>query len=182
MTEAKNKCVLLAPSVTYFGHTIGGQGLHPISDKVEAIQSAPEPRNQSGLKSYLGLLSYYSRFLPNLSNVLGPLNRLLRRNVPWCWGPREREAFQASKRLLLSSQALVHFNPQKDIVLSCDASAYGNSAVLSHKLPDGSEKPVVFASWTLTDTEQKYALVEKEGLACIFGVTCFHSYLYGHRF
>ena len=80
--------------------------------------------------------------------------------------------------LLLSSQVLVHFNPQQKIILACDASAYGIEAVLSHK----TEKPIGFASRTSTDAEQKYSQVEKEGLACVFGVTRFHAYLFSHHF
>ena len=76
----------------------------------------------------------------------------------------------------------VHFDPQQEIILPCDASAYGIEAVLSHKTEDGSEKQIGFVSRTLMDTEQKYSHVEKEGLACIFGVTQFHAYLFGHHF
>jgi len=83
---------------------------------------------------------------------------------------------------LLSSQVLVHFDPKYPIVLACDASAHGIGAVLLHKFPDGSEKPIGFVSRTLTDTEKKYPQVEKEGLACVFGISCFHTYLFGHKF
>jgi len=113
----KSKCKFLVPSVTYLGHQIDAQGLHPVSDKVKAIQEAPEPRNVSALKSYLGLLSYYSRFLPNMSSTLAPLYKLLKKKEPWCWSSTEREAFRDSKRLLLSSRVLVHFNPELRHVL-----------------------------------------------------------------
>ena len=77
---------------------------------------------------------------------------------------------------------LVHFDPKLDIVLSCDASAYGIGAVLSHRMPDGLEKPVGFVSRTLSAAEKNYSQTEKKGLACVFGVKRFHSYLYGHSF
>lgn len=85
------------------------------------------------------------------------------------------------ERLILSSQVLIHFNPE-EIVLVCDAFVYGISTVMSHRLPDGSEQPISFASCSLTDTEQRYAQMEKEGLVCILEVTRFHLYLYGHQF
>ena len=172
----------MAPSVVYLGHRIDAQGLHPLAEKVKAIQEAPKPNNVSELKAYLGLLSYYSKFLPNLSTTLAPLYSLLRASTRWHWTAEQEEAFKASKHLLTSSQVLVHFDPKLDIVLSCDASAYGIGAVLSHRMPDGSEKPVGFVSRTLSAAEKNYSQIEKEGLACVFGVKRFHSYLYGHSF
>ena len=97
-------------------------------------------------------------------------------------GKQERESFKASKELLLSSQVLVHFDPQHPIVLACDASSNGIGAVLSHRYTDGTEKPIEFVCRTLTETEKQYSQVEKEGLACVFGVTRFHTYIFGHKF
>ena len=108
-------------------------------ETVQAVYDAASPTDVAQLRSYLGLLSYYSRFLPQLSTVTAPLNQLLWVAQPWKWTRMEEEAFQASKRLLLFSQVLMHFNPDLDVVLSCDASVYGIGAVLAHRLPDGTE-------------------------------------------
>ncbi len=178
----KNKCTFMASSVVYLGHRIDAQGLHPVSDKVQVIHQAPQPRNTTELKSYLGLLSYYSRFLPNLSSTLAPLYQLLHRNMPWRWTLEEKRAFDASKQLLTTSQVLTHFDPKLVILLACDASAYGIGAVLSHQMPDGSERPIGLASRTQSDVEKKHYQIEKEGLACVFGVKRFHSYLFGQHF
>ena len=88
----------------------------------------------------------------------------------------------ASKKLLTSSSLLVHFNPDLKLMLACDASAYGIGAVLSHRMEDGSEKPIGYVSRTLSKAEQNYSQLEKEGLTCVFGVKKFHSYLFGHPF
>ena len=127
------------------------------------------------------MLSYYSKFLPNLSTVLAPLYKLLKHGEPWHWTSKQTKAFEQSKKLLLSSQVLVHFDSALEIRLACDASAYGLGAVLSHKMPDGSEKPVGFVSRTLSEAEKKYSQIE-EALSCVVGVTRFRSYLYGHHF
>lgn len=178
----KSKCVFMSTEVIYLGHKINAEGLHPIAEKIEAVQAAPAPTNVTELKSYLGLLSYYGKFLPNMSTLLAPLYQLLKVTVRWKWTKVEQEAFVNSKKLLSSYPVLVHFDPQCEVILACDASPYGIGAVLSHRMPDGTERPVGFASRTLSTTEQKYSQIEKEGLACVFGVKRFHTYLYGRHF
>ena len=178
----KDKCEFMSTSVVYLGHRIDAQGLHPTTDKVAAIKFAPTLQNCTALWAYLGLLNYYNKFMPNLSTELAPLYKLLQKGTPWHWGPNEDKAFKNSKQLLLSSQLLVHFDPSKEIVLCCDASAYGIGAVLAHRTVDGVEQPIGFVSRTLTRAEQNYSQIEKEALSCIFGIKRFHTYLYGHRF
>lgn len=169
----------MASSVAYLGHVIDAQGLHPLPDKIQAIQKAPTPKNVTELKSYLGLLTYY---LPNLSTRLAPLYLLLGKDVAWSWSSKQEKAFQESKDLLISASLLVHFDPKLPILLACDASAYGVGAVLAHKMPDGLEKPIGYVSRTLISAERNYSQLEKEGLACIFGIKRFYSYLFGHAF
>jgi len=116
----------------------------------------PSPQNIPALKSYLGLLSYYSRFLP-VDHTRHPVLATER----WCtlaMDIRSSLAFDESKKLLQKSSLLVHFDPTLKIILACDASAYGFGAV------------------------QNYSQIDKEVLACVFGVQKFRSYLYGHHF
>ena len=166
----KHKCKFMVPSVDYLGYVIDAQGLRPHPDKALAIQQAPTPLNVTQLKSYLGLLSYYGKFLPNLSTLLAPLYKLLGKDIQWEWSSEQEQAFQASKELLTSSKLLVHFNPQLSLLLACDASAYGIGAVLAHKMPDGSEQPIGYVSRTLNSAERNYSQLEKEGLSCVFGI------------
>ena len=141
-----NKCAFLLPAVEYLGHKISAQGLQPTDEKIRAINSAPAPTNIAQLKSFLGLINYYCKFLPNLSNTLGPLYRLLQKNTKWQWGPEQQSAFQISKNSLTSDCILTHFDPTKALVLACDASPYGIGAVLSHRMEDGLDKPIAFSS------------------------------------
>ena len=170
------------PQVEYLGHRISKEGLHPTEEKLKAITKAPAPKNISQLKSFLGMLNYYSKFLPNSSTILAPLYSLLHKNTPWSWGTAQQTAFSKAKKLLTSSQVLVHCDHDKPLVLSCDASPYGVGAVLSHKLDDGLEHPVAVASRSLSPAERKYSQLDKEGLVIIFGVKRFHQYLFGRTF
>ena len=174
--------MLMAESVEYLGHRIDKNGLHPTKEKVQAVCDAPSPKNVSELKAYLGLLTYYSKFLPNLATLLAPLYQLLQSGTSWKWSSEEERAFENSKKLLVSSQVLAHFDSELPLVLACDASPYGLGAVLAHKYPDGSEHPIGYASRSLSSAERNYSQLEREGLACVFGVKRFHSYLYGHSF
>nr|XP_023659478.1 uncharacterized protein K02A2.6-like [Paramormyrops kingsleyae] len=143
---------------------------------------APTPKNVSELKSYLGLLNYCNKFLPNLATLLAPLHELLRQDMCWKWHVQQEEAFQKSKDLLNSAQVLVHYSADRELILSCDASPYGVGAVLSHLMEDGSERPLGFMSRTLSPTEKRYSQLDKEGLAVFFGIQKFHKYLYGRAF
>lgn len=147
-----------------------------------AITGAPAPTNETDFKSFLGLVNYYAKFLPNLATVLAPLYQLLCKDVEWQWKPEQEAAFEEVKKLLKSSQLLVHFDRELPIVLACDVSPYGVGAVLSHRLQDGSEKPIAFASRTLAKAERNYSQLDKEALAVIFGVKHFHEYIYGQPF
>ena len=116
---------------------------------------------------------------PNSSTVLKSLYDLLQHNVKWSWTEVQSDAFKLSKKLLQSS----HYNPKLKLLLECDASPTGLGVVLSHKLENGEQKPIAFASHTLVvPSEREYAQIEKEGLSIVFGVKHFHKYLYGRHF
>lgn len=178
----RSKCEFFGKEVAFLGHKITANGLHPLTEKVEAISDAPQPQNVSELKAYLGLLNYYHRFLPQLSTLLAPLHALLKKEEKWSWGAKQQRAFEGSKELLQSCRVLVHYDSNKPLILACDASPYGVGAVLSHRMADGSDRPIGFVSRTLSSAEKNYSQLDKEGLAVVFGVKKFHKYLYGRQF
>ena len=178
----KAKCIFMASSVEYLGHRIDREGLHPTDAKVQAINEAQSPKNITELKSFLGLLNYYSKFLPNLASKLSSLYKLLRKQQKWSWTSEQEQAFAAAKNMLKTSALLVHYDSHKPILLACDASPYGIGAVLSHEMEDGSERPIGFVSRTLSPAEKGYSQLDKEALAIYFGVSKFHQYLYGRPF
>ena len=176
------KCLFMQPEVTYCGYVINGDSIQPVAAKVDAIKNAPEPRDVSQLCAFLGMLNYYHRFIPDAATVLEPLHQLLRKGTNWQWLEEQQIAFEKAKELLQSAELLVHFDPKKELILASDASDYGVGAVLSHKMEDGSERPVGYVSRSLNDAERNYSTLEKEALAIIFGVKKFHQFLYGHSF
>lgn len=163
------------------GHIISIEGIKPNPEKVKAIMNAPRPNDVQQLKSYLGLINYYGKFLPNLSTLLHPLYQLTKKDIKFEWSSECETAFQSSKLLLLNNQLLVHYDANKEIVLFCDASPYGLGAILSH-IFDNEDKPIFFASCTLTDTQKKYPQLHRKALAIIFGVKKFHKYIAGRKF
>ena len=178
----KEKCKFFRDRVQFCGHEIDREGLHKTQEKIEAVVNTPRPENVSQLRSFLGLVNYYNRFLPNASTVLHPLHQLLEQNSEWQWTEQCEQAFTEAKRMITSEQVLTHYDPGLPVRLACDASPTGISAVLSHVMPDGSERPVAFAYRSLTKIERKYAQIDKEALSIVWGVKRFHVYLYGRRF
>ena len=176
----RSKCVFQVPSVTYMGHWISAQGLSPLEEKVRAIKEAPNRKNVAELRSFLGLVNNYGKFLLDLSTVIAPLYQLLQKHSSWKWQQAQEEAFQHVKRMFHSERLMVHFDPNKEVILSCEASPLG--AVLSHRMEDGNERLISYVSRTLTAAEKGYCQLEKEGLAVVFEVKHFHQYLFGCPF
>ena len=176
------KCKLMQPSVTYMGVELSVKGISPTEEKVKGIKDAPTPENSSQLRAFLGMVNYHRKFIPNLSIILHPLNQLLQKNQPWEWTSTCQHVFDTAKNVLSSSKVLVHFYPAIPVVLECDASQYGVGAVLSHKYANGDERPIAYASHSLSPAERNYSQIHKEALAIIFGITKFYMYLYGRKF
>ena len=119
------------------------------------------------------MLQYYYRQLTNLATTLEPLQTLLRKGIKWDWGVQQQVAFEKAKKILARSELLVHYDPQKLLVLAMDVSPYGLGAVLSHVLFNGEERPVAYASRTMNAAERNYSQTERNELAVVFGVKKF---------
>ena len=177
-----NKCQFFQASVEFLGYVINAEGVHTSSKKVKAITEARAPQNVSELRAFLGLVNYYGKFVPNLASLLHPLYSLLHSGVQWKWSKECQQAFEEAKEKLVSAPVLTHYDINLPIRMAGDASQYGVGAVISHTMPDGSERPIAFASRTLSSSEKRYAQVEKEALSLVFGIKKFHQFLYGRHF
>ncbi|XP_053561635.1 uncharacterized protein LOC128652728 [Bombina bombina] len=112
-----DKCQFMQDSLEFCAHVTDKHGLHTTDEKVKTLQDAPTPQNVTQLRSYLGLLNYYNRFLPNLAHMLYPLHRLLESKCLWHWTVECETAFSKSKELVHSSRLLVHYNLEKPLHL-----------------------------------------------------------------
>ncbi|XP_062521210.1 uncharacterized protein K02A2.6-like [Corticium candelabrum] len=175
------KCAFAQSRITYLGHTLLLQGLAK-GPKVDAVMQMPPPKDVATLKSFLGSIQFYRKFLPNLATAAEPLTRLTRKDVRWKWTTTEQTAFNDLKAMLNTDTVLAHFNPSCPIGISCDASDVGIGAVLFHRYPDGSERPIANASKTLSSAQKKYSQIQKEALSIIFALHKFHQFLYGRHF
>ena len=177
----RDKCQFAQPSVEYLGHTLSAKGISKGS-KAEAVLKTPPPTAVSSLKSFLASVQFYGKFIPNLASMAEPLYHLTKKATPWKWEDEEQAAFDQLKNVLSSDQVLVHFDPNKTLVLACDASSIGIGAVLVHRYLDGSEHPIANMSKTLTAAERNYSQIHTEALSIIYGLKKFYQYLYRRPF
>ena len=166
----------------YLGHCISKDGLQPATSKVEAIIKAPSPQNITELRAFLGLINYYGKCLSHLSTTVAPLHKLLAKGTKWEWGKPQQQAFDMVKLQLDSCKLLVHYDPDIQLVLSCDASSYGVGDMLAHYFDDSMERPIVFVPRTLAPVERRYSQLDKEALAIVFDLQKFHQYLFSRAF
>ena len=163
-------------SVPYIGHLLTYEGLKADPSKIEAILSLPKPEDVAGVRHIMGTVNYLAKFLPRLSDVSKPLRELTRKNSKFAWTTQHDRALGEIKQLVTKSPVLKYHEPEKPLVLQCDASEKGLGASL---LQEG--RPIAYASRALTPAECNYAQIEKELLAIVFGVGRFHQYTYGRK-
>jgi hypothetical protein len=154
--------------VKFFGHLLTNQGVKPDPSKVEAIDKLRAPSNVDELRSFIGMVTYLARYIPNLSIIMEPLRKLTLAESEFVWKNKEATIFENLKRSIRSNTTLAYFDVRKETTIQCDASDTGLGATL---LQQG--RPISFASKSLTETERNYAVIEKETLAVLFGCNRF---------
>ena len=176
------KCRFFKPETGFLGHVISRDGVKPDPSKVEVIKNLKSPACVKELRSFLGLTSYYRKFMKDYSEIAKPLYLLTRKDVTWNWSEEAEKAFQMLKEKLINYPILAY--PKVDggeFTLDCDASSSSIGAVLSQE-QDGSERVIAYASRTLSAAECNYCVTKLEMLAVVFFTKYFKHYLLGRHF
>jgi hypothetical protein len=175
------KCVFAAPKVTYLGHILSRDGVSPDHSKVTAIWNFPRPKTVRDVRAFLGLSGYYRSFIKEYAAVSRPLTQLTKKDATFEWTDAQQVSFDKLKAALTSDSVLAHPRFDLTFILSCDASNYAISAILS-QLQNSKERPISFASRMLNKAEKNYSTTHKELLAVVFGTQIHRCYLYGRKF
>ena len=156
------------------------RGIQADPEKTSAILKLPTPKIIADLRRLLGMVNQFGKFSPHVAEITKPLRELLSSRNCWLWGSKHDEAFLKLKEVTKPS-ILAHYNPQCEVKISADASSFGLGAALLQK-ENNEWRPVAFASRRMTETEQRYAQIEKEALAIIWACDKFSCFVIGKRF
>ena len=195
----RTKCEFFKNKIDYLGYIVSKDGIAPNMKKIESITKYPEPTNQKELGTFLGLASYYRKFVRAFAEKAHPLTALTKKSAQWKWGTEERGAFNCIKQCLTTKPILGYPDFTREFIIYTDASGYGIGVVLAQMqapaLPDTSETSeansaeagdrevvIAYTSKHLSEREAKWSTTEKECYAIIHAIEVFRPYLYGRSF
>ena len=180
LTLNVSKCIFATREIFHLGHIIDKDGIRPGPEKVRALEEYVI-KDVKSLKGFLGLASFFRRFVKNFGSTAAPLNALLKKKKSWCWGPAQEAARATLVSQLTSAPVLAHFDDKLPVVVQTDASHAGLGAVLLQDDGNG-QRPVAFISRRLTDAETRYHANELECLAVVWALKKLRAYVYGRKF
>ncbi len=171
----KAKAQIGKSEVEYVGHILSTSGVKANPERIRAVQNMPKPIDKEGVHRFLGMVTYLSKFIPNLSDVSAPLRELLKKEAEFHWGEDQNQSFEQLKKAVCSSPVLKYYDVTAPILLSTDASKDGLGACIMQ-----SDRPVAYASRSLTSAQKNsYSQLEKELVGIVFGCKRFHEYIHG---
>lgn len=178
----ESKCVTKVQEIWFLGHKLSHLGIESDTNKVKAIQNFREPNTKEETRSFLGLVTYLGKFIPDLATTTEPLRQLIKKDINFCWTPVHQHCFEKLKQELVSLPRLAYFDPTKRTQLIADASPVGLGAVLIQYNDEETPQVISFASKSLSSVERRYSQTEKESLALVWAVERFYYYLAGLTF
>ena len=181
LTVNSEKCEFRLTKLTFFGHDLTGNGVNPSEEKVADIRDAQPPKDASEVRSFMGLVQYSAKFMPDIATVAKPIQELTKKGVAFKWGVEQQTAFQELKRLITQAETLDYYKVGCKTRIVADASAVGLGAVLTQHLGE-AWRVISYASRSLTDVERPYSQTEKEALALVWACERFSMYVSGQPF
>ena len=175
------KCTLAQSSVTFLGHLVSEDGLQPDPRLLDSIRDIQPPTTVSQVRSFLGLVRYYRRFIKGFPNIAAPLNRLLEKNKLFEWTAECTASYEKLKAVLLQRPVVTYQDFSIPFHLYTDASKVGLGAILAQQ-QEGKECIICCATRTLSKSEQNYSVTKKECLAVVWGIKNFRNYLIANHF
>lgn len=175
-----SKCIFFQKSVSFLGHIVSETGIGTDPNKVETVRTWPTPSNSKQVRSFLGLASYYRRFIKGFANIARPLHKACEKNQKFKWTLECQTSFDLLKQALTSASVLAYPTTKTGFILDTDASDKAVGAVLS-QIQDNQEKVIAYMSKAISKQEQSNCITRKELLAVVVALRTFHSYLYGQE-
>ncbi len=177
------KCKFVQRETVFLGHLVSAEGIKPDPDKIKAVREWRIPRSKKDIRSFVGLCSYYRKFIPHFATIAEPLHRLqsIKETVVFEWKEEQQRAFKSLQKALTTAPILIAPDWQREFILQTDASDYGLGAVLCQEI-NGDERVIAYASKSLNKAQKNYMTSDKECLAIIYGVKNFRTYLIGRKF
>jgi hypothetical protein len=176
------KCSLLRHQVKFLGHIVTRDGVSADPCKVEKVVNWPVPTSTKEIQQFLGLSSYYRRFIKGFADIARPLHRLTERNAVFRWTRECQSAFDTLRAVLTSAPVLAYPDYTKPFILDTDASNSGIGGVLSQRDANGEERVIAYASRALSKPERNYCVTRRELLAAVYFTKYFRLYLLGQPF
>lgn len=176
------KCQFLTKSCKFLGFVVTPEGVLIDKDKTTTINDFPQPKDQKSIKSFLGCVNFYRRYIRNFAKRALPLTNLLRKDVPFEWNEEAQASFEDIKRAILSPPVLALPDPSAELQITTDASSQGIGAVLEQRYPNGEVKPLYFYSKKLNNSQSKYSATVLEFFAIYSALNFFRAFLIGRKF
>ena len=175
------KCVLFRRQISFLGHVVSENGIECDPEKVNAVRNWPSPTSKTQVKSWLGFVGYYRKFIDNFAGIAEPLTKLTKKNVRFVWSEVCERAFEALKTSVMNAPVLSFPDDKGEFILDCDASGTSVGAVLS-QIQNDKEKPIAFGSKTLNVAERNYCTTKRELLSVVTFTKKYKHFLLGRKF
>ena len=182
LTLHRKKCTFRAKRIKFFGFIFTNEGVQPDPEKVAALRNADPPKSKEEVRSFMGMATFNSAYIPQFSTISEPLRHLMRKDTRFVWGKKEQDAFKTITQAICETALLSYYDPKKDTAIFTDAGPTGVNATLAQLDENGKYRPINIASRSLTETEQNYDQLEREAVAMHFGCLRFKPFLEGIKF